>query len=121
MDFLDLAKPKIEYYKSGSYREFDDNSAPQYFEYADVNTDNRQFGNVVRNITTSDRQISIRTVWDCGWRVNGIVITQDGAKWSITAISDDCKNNPNLMFFTHNPGAEYTLTLQQVDNPLKMR
>ncbi len=120
MDYLDMIKPKAGYPLTGSYKETP-SSPSSYFEYAIVDRPSKSYGELTNNLITTKEGLIIRTMWDCGFAVDGRVITQDGKMWSIAQIQMDNNNNEALRFLQNNPTAEYIIALMKVDNPWGLR
>ena len=120
MDALDILKPRRGFTQTGSYRRYTTDS-PDYFEYKDVDYPSKRFGDVINNLITDDNSRVIRTIWDCGYEVNGFICTQDGKTWTIVTIIHDNKNAENLRLLQSNPSAEFVIGLQNVENPKKLR
>lgn len=116
MDFLDLVKPKAGYPLTGTYRETPQ-SSPSYFEYAIVDRPSKTYGEITNNLITTKEGLIIRTMWDCGFIIDGRITTQDGKLWTIAQIQTDNNNNEALRILQNNPTAEYIIALIKIDNP----
>lgn len=120
MDALDLLKPRRGFTQTGSYRRFTNDPA-QYFEYKDVDFPSKRWGDVINNLITDDSSRVIRTMWDCGYEVDGFVVTQDGKTWTVITIMPDNGNSENLRVLQTNPSVEFIIGLQNVENPKNLR
>lgn len=117
MDVLDLLAPKEEYVLTGTYRKKKDGPGA-YFEYKEIDYPTRTFGEVIDNIITTQRRMTIRTRWNLDFCINGYVVTQDGQMWTIAQVQRNSYNAENLRFMQKNPNSEYILSLVGVDNPM---
>lgn len=117
MDLLDLLAPKEEYVLTGTYREKKDGPGA-YFEYKEIDYPTRTFGEVIDNIITTQRRMTIRTRWNLDFCINGYVVTQDGRMWIIEQVQSNSFNAQNLRFMQKNPNSEYILSLVGIDNPM---
>ena len=115
MDLLDLLAPKDRNVRTGTYREQKD-GAGAYFEYREDDYPTQTFGEVIDNIVTTQRRMTIRTRWNLHYQVNGYVTTQDGQMWTIAQVQRNSFNAENLRFMRENPGSEFTLSLVGVDD-----
>lgn len=115
MDLLDLLAPKEEYVLTGTYREKKDGPGV-YFEYKEIDYPTRTFGEVIDNIITTQRRMTIRTRWNLNFQVNSYITTQDGQMWTIAQVQRNSYNAENLRFMRDNPGSDFTLSLIGVED-----
>lgn len=119
-DILDLLKPREDYVMAGSYRK-QKSDPPQYFEYAEVDYPSKSFGEIINNLITTKQGLTIRTMWDCGYEVEGYIVTQDGRMWTIEQIQVSHNNGEELRLLRHGVNDEFIIALVCVDNPMELK
>ena len=115
MDALDLLKPREKYVLTGGYRNNKDERA-LYFDYQVVNAQSANFSSVINDLIAMKEGLVIKTMWDCGFAVGGLITTHDGKLWEITQIQMDNGNSESLRYFNKAPTAEFVIALIGVMN-----
>nr|DAR84812.1 MAG TPA: hypothetical protein [Caudoviricetes sp.] len=120
MDSLDFLKPRRGYVMTGSYRRYIDDD-PIWFDYQEVDYPSSRFGDIINNLIADIESYVLKTAWDCGFSIGGIIVTHDGKMWQIEQIQKDTKNSENLRFMNYNPLTEYIIAMSKTDNPKDKR
>lgn len=122
-DALDILNPKGRFTATASYypEECDDPSlGAQKFNYEYVSPYSRAWKILFGNIQSFDAgETAIRTNDNLGFKVNGIVITQDGNAFRIVSIEKDYQSaNKQVMRIFGTPvSVQYLLRLVSDENP----
>lgn len=126
-DSMDLMNPKSRFTASGSYYEecFDSpDEGAQAFNYEYVDPLSRTYRRLYGNIQAFQAgECAIRTGDQLKFKVNGIVITQDGQCFKIIQAAKDYQAAPKqvLRLFGTPVSVQYVLRMVTVDNPWGIR
>lgn len=121
-DMLDVLNPKTRFTASASYYEKPMNGPEEgvkQFNYEYVNPYSNTYRRLFSNIQTVAGEVAIRTDDQLNYRVDGIVVTQDGHMFKIIQVEKDYQAaNKQVMRILGTPvSTEYVLRLINADNP----
>lgn len=121
-DMLDVLNPKTRFTASASYYEKPMNGPEEGakpFNYEYVNPYSTTYRRLFSNIQTGAGEVAIRTDDQLNYRVDGIVVTQDGHMFKIIQVEKDYQAaNKQVMRILGTPvSTEYVLRLINADNP----
>lgn len=121
-DMLDVLNPKTRFTASASYYEKPMNGPEEgakQFNYEYVNPYSNTYRRLFSNIQTIAGEVAIRTDDQLNYRIDGIVVTQDGHMFKIIQVEKDYQAaNKQVMRILGTPvSTEYVLRLINADNP----
>ena len=125
-DILDMEKPVDENYLEGNYYVRKPKTLTDHaviFTYAMIDPSTKDYGKIMGNLRADMSSCAIRTNDDCGWRVNGYVVTQDGEFWQIEGVRKDIQNEDNkeaLRVVVQPANTDFVLRLIAVENPWEL-
>ena len=90
------------------------------FTYEKAGDERASFSEPIRNLVTRKKTLVIATTAPIKWKVGGYVLTQDARLWVISDWSEDTPVNPQSAFFFKRRMETATISLTEVDNPLKL-
>lgn len=122
MDYLDIVNPKHRFTATASYyAETVDGPdiGAQRFNYEYVNPFSNTYRRLFANIQGVAGEVAIRTDDQLNYRVNGIVILQDGQAFKILQVEKDYQTPPKQAFrlFATPVSTQYVIRLVSVPNP----
>lgn len=120
-DILDILNPKTRFTATANYYPEPVNSpevGAQQFNYEYVNPFSNTYRRLFANIQGVAGEVAIRTDDQIAYKINGIVITQDGQAFKIIQVEKDYQAaNKQAMRVLGTPiSTEYVLRLVAVDN-----
>lgn len=121
-DILDVIAPRQRFTATASYYE-DCINGPDVgtikFNYEYINPYSTTYRRLFANIQGDAGEVAIRTNDGLNYKINGIVITQDGKAFKIIQVEKDYQSaNKQAMRILGTPvSTEYVLRLVSVDNP----
>lgn len=121
-DILDLLAPRAQFSLTGKYYEERPDSpdiGAQEFNYEYVDPFSQSYRRLFANIQGSGGETAIRTNDQLNYKINGIIITQDGRAFKIIQCETDYQSVPKQAFrYLPVPvGTEFVLRLVKMDNP----
>lgn len=122
-DALDILNPKGKFTASATYYEedFTDRSdGGNKFNYEYVNPYSNTYRRLFGNIQSFDAgNTAIRTNDSLPYKINGIVVTQDGQAFRIISVEKDFQSAPKqvLRLFGTPVSVQYLLRLVKEENP----
>ncbi len=121
-DILDILNPRTRFTATANYySETMDGPdvGAQQFNYEYVNPFSNTYRRLFSNIQGVAGEVAIRTDDQLKFKINGIVITQDGQAFKIIQIEKDYQAaNKQAMRILGTPiSTEYVLRLVSIDNP----
>lgn len=122
MDYLDIANPKHRFTATASYYpEHMDGPdiGAQRLNYEYVNPYSNTYRRIFANIQSSAGEVVIRTDDQLNYRVNGIVVLQDGKAFKILQVEKDYQVAPKQSFrlFSTPVSTQYVIRMVSVPNP----
>lgn len=122
MDYLDVVNPKQRFTASASYYAEpvdgpDIGARRFYYEY--VNPYSSTYRRLFANIQGDAGEVAIRTCDQLDYRVNGIVVLQDGQAFQILQVEKDYQSPPKQAFrlFSTPVATQYVMRIVSVPNP----
>lgn len=121
-DILDIMNPKTRFTATANYYPEPVNGpevGAQQFNYEYVNPFSNNYRRLFANIQSEAGEVAIRTDDQINYKINGIVVTQDGKTFKIIQIEKDYQAaNKQVMRILGTPvSTEYVMRLVSVDNP----
>lgn len=121
-DSLDILNPKTRFTATAKYYAEPFNGpevGAAEFNYEYVNPFSNTYRRLFANIQGSAGEVAIRTDDQINYKINGIVITQDGQAFKVLQIEKDYQSaNKQVMRILGTPvSTEYVLRLVSIDNP----
>lgn len=126
-DAMDIMNPRARFTASASYyAEFpeDRDTGARQFNYEYVDPLSKTYRRLYGNIQSFDAgEAAIRTDDQLDYKVNGIVITQDGQAFKIVQVAKDYQAVPKqtLRLFGTPVSVTYVLRMITIDNPWEIR
>lgn len=126
MSVLDFLKPSDDEFMTAYYWEHIPKpnerreEGRQTFRYSKVTGSENRFNTVATNVRLDTLTYRIRTCDDCGFKIGGVVSTQNGEFWMIESVMRDEQTQGNeeaLLFWKSGVKNEYILYLRSLDNP----
>lgn len=126
-DFLDFLAIKDDEVLSGTYYNrqpltSQDEGIP--FQYDIVYDSDKNYSLMLNTLQSEQTMKTIKTNDECGFRVKGYVVTQDGTMWQITGIIEKPSkpdNKQSLRILKRAVEMEYIIRLLQVENPMDLK
>ncbi len=121
-DILDILNPKTRFTATANYYPEPVNGlevGAQQFNYEYVNPFSNTYRRLFANIQGTAGEVALRTDDQIAYKINGIVVTQDGQAFKIIQVEKDYQAaNKQAMRVLGTPiSTEYVLRLVSVDNP----
>lgn len=121
-DILDIMNPKSKFTAAASYYPEPVNGpdvGAQQFNYEYVNPFSNTYRRLFANIQGVAGEVAVRTDDQIKFKINGIVITQDGQAFKIIQIEKDYQAaQKQVMRILGTPvSTQYVMRLVSVDNP----
>lgn len=123
MDFLDLIKPRGDYYFTGYYYDHIPKNAEdgrEVFNYKQIDPYSRTFAMVMNTVQTDEKITAIKTRDNLNWQTKGYISTQNGEMWIIDQIivDEQIHGYEQAVRLMRTPAVtEYLLRLVWVKNP----
>lgn len=90
------------------------------FTYEKASDERSSLTEPIRNLVTRKKTLAIATTAPIKWKVGAYVLTQDARLWVISDWTEDTPVNPQSAFFFKRKMETATLSLTEVDNPLRL-
>lgn len=121
-DILDIMNPKTRFTATANYYPEPVNGpevGAQQFNYEYVNPLSNTYRRLFANIQGEAGEVTIRTDDQLKYKVNGIVVTQDGKTFKIIQVEKDYQAaNKQVMRILGTPvSTQYVMRLVSEDNP----
>ena len=122
-DFLDFMAISDEEVLSGSYyskRPKTPQDVSHPFMYDIVDESNKYYAKLLGEIQTEKTVQTIKTNDDCGFKIKGYVVTQEGTMWQIDNVVKrlvKADNKQALRWLKQTVETEYVIRLLEVENP----
>ena len=121
-DILDIMNPRTRFTATANYYPEPVNGpevGAQQFNYEYVNPYSNTYRRLFANIQGEAGEVAIRTDDQINYKINGIVVTQDGKTFKIIQIEKDYQAaNKQVMRILGTPvSTQYVMRLVSVDNP----
>lgn len=126
-DFLDFMAISDEEVLSGTYYPKKP-KLPQdksfSFMYDIVDESNKYYSKILGEIQTEKTTQTIKTNDDCGFKIKGYIVTQDGIMWQIDNLVKrlvKAENKQALRWLKQTVETEYVIRLIEVENPMGLK
>lgn len=121
-DILDIMNPKQRFTATANYYAepmYSPDVGAKQFNYEYVNPFSNTYRRLFANIQGTAGEVTIRTDDQLNFKINGLVITQDGQAFKILQVEKDYQaGNKQVFRLLGSPvSVEYVLRLISVDNP----
>ena len=121
-DILDIMNPRTRFTATARYYEEPFNGpdvGATRINYEYVNPYTNTYRRLFANIQAGAGEVAIRTVDQCNFKIDGIIVTQDGRAFRIIQVEIDYQaaNKQAMRVLGVPVSTEYVLRLTAADNP----